>query len=493
MPKSAKTGQGAGGSASRRRTGASAKKGTTKTGTRRAPAKKAAPEITNYQSALAYLYDRVDLERARMSRVDPGVFKLDRMKAIMDGLGKPQSMLRCVHIAGTNGKGSVSAMIGSCLHECGCGVGIYTSPHLTDVRERVQIDGQMITHQRLVEVLGRIAEVVEKLPKRLGQATFFELMTAVALVHFAEQAVDVAIIEVGLGGRLDATNIIEPDVAVVAGIGLDHTQVLGEDLESIAREKAGIFKQNAAAITFKQDSKVVAALREVAEGTGATLNVVGDDIDFSFRFEASPQLGPHMRVGLSTPRCTFEHVPVPLPGEHQALNCGLALAVIDQLSMRGFDLPEAKVISGLEKTTIPARLEQVWERPRILLDGAHNPDAIGALVRSLGAYLTCDSLVMIFGCAADKDVDGMLKQLVSGADKVIFTKAKGNPRAADPEELAKRFAESSGKMCQTAPTLEDALSIASRAASRDDLICITGSFFLAGEAKKLLADKAKNA
>jgi len=229
-------------------------------------------------------------------------------------------------------------------------------------------------------------------------------------------------------------------------------------------------------------------MREVAQETGALFEVIGDEIDFSLRFEASPQLGPHSRVGLSTERYAYEHVPVPLKGEHQAWNCGLVLAILDKLAERGFDLPEPKVLEGLNKTFIAGRMEMVRHTPKIMLDGAHNPSSMRALVRSIGAHVSYDSMIMIFGCAADKDVDVMLDEAILGADKIIFTRAKGNPRAVDPIELGKRFAERSGKMYQVAASLEDAVSIATRGVARDDLICITGSFYLVGEAKKLFAD-----
>lgn len=445
--------------------------------------------FANYQAALKYLLDRVDLEKIHAGRVDPKAFKLERMVRLMDLLGNPQDGLRCVHVGGTNGKGSVVAMLGSCLRECGYTVGAYTSPHLIDIRERIAINGQPISHYFFTELMARVAHAAEDMPERLGPPTFFELVTALGFLHFAEQAVDVAVIEVGLGGKLDATNVIRPEVAAVAQIDFDHMQLLGRTLGAIAEQKAGIYKKGVPALTFQQHKEAMEALRRVAAENGAPLQVVGEDIEFSYRFEANPQLGPHMRVGLSTDRVTFEHVPVPLPGEHQAMNCGLVLAIIEKLIERGFELPEQKIVAGLEKTVHPGRMEMAWKEPRILLDGAHNPGAIAALTKSIGAHVPYDSLIVIFGCAADKDIDQVLGRLAGGADKVIFTRAASTPRAADPKELARRFIESSGKMAQVAQSFEEALSIARRAAGRDDLICVTGSFYLVGEAKKYLDDR----
>jgi dihydrofolate synthase/folylpolyglutamate synthase len=193
-------------------------------------------------------------------------------------------------------------------------------------------------------------------------------------------------------------------------------------------------------------------------------------------------------VCLTTPSGHFEHLAVPLKGEHQALNCGLALAMLDKLRSRGVVAPENRVIAGLAETRLPGRMELAWQEPRILLDGAHNSASLTALIKAIGAHIPYDSLVMVFGCAADKDINTMLQQVNLGADKVIFTRARTNPRAADPAELTGRFSDLSEKMAQTAPNLEEALNLAARAVSREDLICVTGSFHLVGEAKKLLND-----
>ncbi len=411
------------------------------------------------------------------------------MHALLASLDDPHAELKCVHIAGTNGKGSVALMLGSCLNEAGYAVGSYTSPHLVSVRERVSISGHPIDEHAFTDVLSRVGKAVEALhksKKKLGDVTFFEVMTAAALLHFAEQAVDVAIIEVGLGGRLDATNAIEPVVSAITRIGFDHQQFLGDTLEAIAAEKAGIMKPGVPALTIPQAEPAETVLRAKAEEVGATLEILGKDVEFSQRFEASPKLGPHMRIGLTTQTSTYEHVPVPLPGEHQAANCGLVLAILDKLKTQDIDLPDIKVVDGLAATKAPGRMEILRGEPRILLDGAHNPEALAALVKSIGAHVPYDSMIMIFGCASDKDVDAMLEKVDTVGDKVIFTKAKGNPRAADPDELARKFESRFVKMHQVAGTLEEAVSIARRAASRDDLICITGSFYLVGEAKKLL-------
>src|SRR5204862_2797745 len=207
------------------------------------------------------------------------------------------------------------------------------------------------------------------------------------------------------------------------------------------------------------------------------------------RFESSRMLGPHNRVCLTTPNSKFEHLAVPLLGEHQAINCGLALAVIDRLKARGLQISDAKAMEGLAKTKLAGRMEMLSQTPRVVVDGAHNAASVDAMMRAIGQHIPYDSMVVIFGCCADKDVSGMLERITSGADKVIFTKVD-NIRSADPEELAARYVELYGKMAQVAETLDDALAIANRAVTKEDLICITGSFYLVGEARKYFALKA---
>ena len=447
------------------------------------------PVLGNFPGAMKWLMDRVDIERMSPSRVSSDTLKLDRMQQLMEILGDPHHAFKSVHVAGTKGKGSTCEMTAASLEACGYTVGIYTSPHLVDIRERIRINRKLISHADFVRVAQHVADVAAELDPEAGEPTFFELLTAIAFVHFSEQAVDVGVIEVGLGGRLDSTNVITPEVAAVTSISLDHMEILGDTVEKIAREKAGIFKPGVPAIVVPQKPGVLDVFRAEAQAAGATLRVLGEDIDYSVRFEATPQLGPHLRVGLSTTRMNFEHVPVPLKGEHQATNCGLALAIVDALSERGFNTPEGKVLKGLAGVEMPGRMELLKGEPRVLLDGAHNAESIKSLMKSIGAQVRYDSMVVIFGCAVDKDVEGMLRELALGADKVIFTKVQGNARAADPRELARRFSDASAKMCQTAQTFAEALQLARRAVGRDDLICVTGSLYLVGEAKKALDGK----
>ncbi len=448
----------------------------------------AVTEITTYPAALRYLQDRVDVERMRVVRYDEPIFRLDRMRALLSPLGDPHEDVRCVHVAGTIGKGSTVAMIASMLQGCGYGVGQYTSPHLVDVRERVMINGQPISKGEFTELMKQVGAAAATLPH---EPTYFELMTALAFKHFADQAVDVAVLETGLGGRLDSTNVVTPLVSVITRIDFDHTQILGRTLAEIAREKAGIMKPGVPCLTIEQEPEVEQVFIEAAAALQAPLDILNKTIEFSSRFGTSEALGPHTRVCVLTERCQFMHLPVPLAGEHQALNCGLALAAVATLMDNGFACPEVALHTGLAATSLPGRMEVVWNKPRVLIDGAHNPSAVGALMRSVGAYVPYDSMICIFGCCEDKDIPAMLDRLALGGDKVVFTRARTTPRAADPEELHRVFTERTGKMSQVAPDLRSALELATRAVGRDDLICITGSFYLVGEAKRHFEQMAK--
>ena len=451
-------------------------------------ATKTVTTITNYATAIKWLQNHTNYERMRVVQYNSQTFNLDRMRKLLSKLGNPHQEIRFVHVAGTKGKGSTCAMLSSVLQECGYTVGLFSSPHLIDLRERITIDGHVISHSDLIEIFKLIAAS----EKAFGNAppTFFEILTAAALRHFADQAVDIAILETGLGGRLDSTNVVTPLVCGITHISYDHMNVLGTDLPTIAKEKGGIFKKNIPAVSVIQKPEICAALEEVANSIQTNLEYINNQIDFSYRFEVTRELGPHTRVCLTTPTSRWEHLPVPLRGEHQAHNCGLALAILDKLKDCGFTINDEQVTSGLAATTLAGRMEKVWNTPHVLVDGAHNAASIQSLIKALGAYIAYDSLVLIFGCGQDKDIDGMLKQVSLGADKVIFTQAKANPRAVEASDLVTKFAEISGKMIQSAPTLEEALQLAGRAVSREDLIVITGSFYLAGEAKKYFADRA---
>ncbi|GJQ28770.1 MAG: bifunctional folylpolyglutamate synthase/dihydrofolate synthase [Phycisphaerae bacterium] len=450
--------------------------------------------FSNDAEAVAYLRERVNIEAMRPTSIDAGkAFRLDRMAALLERLGNPHGQFKCVHVAGSKGKGSVCEMIAAGLGGCGYAVGVYTSPHLVDVRERIRVGADQITVSEFTAHLGEAAAAAESLPKPLGEASYFEVLTAVAFLYFAAQAVDLAVIEVGLGGRFDATNVIRPEVCAITSIQSEHAQLLGPTIEHIAAHKAGIFKPGVPVVSVPQTPDVAAVLKAEAERVGCPLAYLSTEgLDFSYRFESSHEHGPHLRVGVSTPRLAFEHVRVPLRGEHQAFNCGLALAAIERLGGAWPAITSTRVLDGLAGTPTNGRLELVHTSPRVWVDGAHTPESIRALIAAISAQVRYDSMICVFGCAADKDVAGMLKALARGADKVIFTRAGDHARAADPRDLNRKFAEAAGKAAQVTATVREALQLAGRGVGKDDIIVVTGSFAVAGEAKRLLAERAAN-
>ncbi len=443
-------------------------------------------DIRTFPSATKALLNRPNLERIRQNRVPADVFKLKRMEQLLDALDNPHHGLRAIHVAGTVGKGSTVAMLDSMLRGCGWATGVYTSPHLIDIRERITINGEMISRQDFTTLTQKVVEAAEKVAP---EASFFEIMTAMSFLHFADQAVDISIIETGLGGRLDATNLVTPAATLITKIDMDHQHLLGNSLADIAREKAGIFKPGVPALSVRQDPEAEAALQEVAEQVGTEIRVVGKEIDFSSRFCVTDDLGAHMRICLRGERHQYMHLPVPLAGAHQADNCGLALAALDLIDSGTTEFDEAAVFRGLATTVHPGRMHMAWKQPRIMVDGAHNPIAMQALMREIGSHVPFDSMICIFGCNDDKDVDANLEMLSLGSDKIIFTKASDQPRAVEPQELCSRFESLKGRTCQTTETVQEALQIATHAASRDDLICVTGSFYLVGETLGFLEER----
>ncbi|MBN1126306.1 MAG: bifunctional folylpolyglutamate synthase/dihydrofolate synthase, partial [Sedimentisphaerales bacterium] len=438
--------------------------------------------------ALKYLFTKTDYEKQQRLRYNVDTFDLSRMERLLKGVGNPHKKIKVAHIAGTKGKGSTATMLARMLEENGYSVGLYTSPHVTSIHERIAVDSILISDRELLGLVNRIHKTVEKMCAKNDPPTFFEILTTLAFLHFTDKEVDLAVIETGLGGRLDSTNVVHPAVVGITSISIDHQNLLGNDLSSIAKEKAGVMKEGVPVITVQQEATAMRALRRQATRIKAPLTVTGRDIDFSYRFESSREEGPHTRICVTTPNSRFEHLRVPLPGEHQAINCGLALAMLDKLKTIGYSIDDKKAIDGLYKVKMIGRMEVIHEDPRIIVDTAHNAASIRALIQAIGQHVPYDSMVMVFGCNSDKDIRGMLQQLQFGADKVIFTRSN-SPKSVFPHDLAEMYTEICGKMCQTAMTLREAVRIARSALSREDLICITGSFYLVGQAKQELQNQ----
>lgn len=439
--------------------------------------------IRTFRAALTYLSTLTNFEKSSRVRYNEDNFSLSRMKRILASLGNPHTHFKTAHVGGTKGKGSTVAMLSAMLTGSGNKTGMYTSPHVMDVRERIAIDGELISEKDFTRHIALAEAAATK--ARIAKPTYFEILTAAAMSYFSEEEVDFAVIEVGLGGRLDSTNVITPEVVGLVQISFDHMALLGNTLEKIAKEKAGIIKPGIPVVSVPQPVEVRAVFSAVAEEVGAPIHFAEEDSEYSYRFEFSHAAGRHARICVSTASTRFDHLEVPLMGEHQATNCGLALSMLDVLKSRGVKVDDHAAIRNLHKVNLVGRMEIINERPRIIVDGAHNAQSVAALMKTIGQHIPYDSMIVIFGCHRDKDIPGMIRRIQLGADKIIFTSVK-SPRSADPAELASEYMERSGKMAQVAATLEDAMQIALSAVTRDDLICITGSFTLVGEAKRKL-------
>ena len=470
---------------------------------RRAATPADSASINTFLRAQRFLNGLSNFEKLRIVRYTPENFNLGRMRDLCGRLGDPHLKYATVHVAGTKGKGSTCAMIAAMLRAAGYTVGLYASPHLVDIRERVRVlrpgqdarklpQGEMISQADFTRYTGLVEPLVEAAGR---PPTFFDALTAMAFAYFADQGVDVAVVETGLGGRMDSTNVVEPLVTAVTPISLDHVKQLGGTLELIAAEKAGIFKPGVPAVTCEQPPEVERVLRDVAASNGTALEVLGKEIDFSARFEASRDLGRHNRVCFNTGHSAFEHLAAPFLGEHQAVNLGVALAAMDHLRRcpEFAGVTDAACAAGLAGLRFEGRMEVVREeKPIVVVDAAHNAASVEALLRGVGQHFRYDSNVVIFGCCNDKDVKGMMEKLVAGADKIVFTRVD-SIRSAEPAELAALYTELYGKTAHVADTLPEALRLARRAATEDDLITITGSFYLVGQAKKMLAERAARA
>jgi dihydrofolate synthase/folylpolyglutamate synthase len=414
---------------------------------------------------------------------------LETVERLLDLVGNPQRRLPSVHIAGTNGKGSTAAMLAAILQAAGYRTALYTSPHLVDFTERIRVDGVPIPEPevtRLTEELKGICSahfadhtIPDPSSDRLPHPTFFELTTAMAFLHFARQGVTAAVIEVGLGGRFDATNVILPHVAVVTNISLEHQEYLGRTVAEIAAEKAGIVKPGVPVVTATQGESYEVIRRTAADRVSPLLHV---QESHSCTIRTSGLTGQVLDV--TGPSRRYAGLHVPLAGRHQAMNVTTAIAAAEVLESRGFRLDESAIRQGLVQTRWPGRLQMVPRSPRILFDGAHNPGATEVLVAFLKEHRQeLNRLIMLFGVLQDKDWKAMLAPLGPLADHTILTRPPGD-RAADPRDLA--GAERYCSKIEAIDDLEAGLARAHSLAGPDDTILITGSLYTVGAALRTL-------
>jgi dihydrofolate synthase / folylpolyglutamate synthase len=422
--------------------------------------------LLSYQESVDYLFS---LQKFGIK------FGLNSTAQILNKLGNPHHRLRCIHIAGTNGKGSTAAMLSSILKQHGQRVGLYTSPHLVRFTERFRINDEEVSPGRILEIFHRIRTL-------LGGGdppTFFEMVTAMAFQYFAEEGVDWAVIEVGMGGRLDATNVITPEVSIITNVTFDHEEHLGNTLGAIAREKAGIIKARTPVLTATRHALVQAILKAACLRLQAPLYRLGKD--FSVK-----RAGP-ASIRYDGFKNRFGPLELNLPGAHQLHNAALALAALELLETQGaIEIDPGAVQAGLKQVRWPARLEVLQEAPLMLLDGAHNPQGADCLRDALRQSYPHRRIHLVLGVMADKNIRGIFQRLLPLAETAIFTQPR-YIRAAPPEHLRK-LARPYIQKHYVIPDVASAIQQAQSLADPNDVICITGSLYFAGEVKELFGE-----
>lgn len=466
-----------------------------------------ASDLSGYEAALAFLYGRINYERSAPPAYRVQNFKLERMRDLLDRLGQPQQSLPILHIAGTKGKGSTSSMLASILTAAGYRTGLYTSPHLQRTEERLAIDGRHASPEEFMSLLALVRPTVDALDEEAaafrgpGRPTYFEIMTAMALVHFARSKVDAVVLEVGLGGRLDSTNVVVPRVSVITSISFDHMKQLGHTLGAIAGEKAGIIKPGVPVVTGVTQDEPLRVIVQRASEQNARLYRANVDFLHTYHGSEAPSVDRLPRGSMTYHGCIdhrptrYEQLELGLLGEHQAANAAVALATIERLQEQGWKIPEEAIRRGLAQVRCAARIEVLRTSPTVVVDTAHNEASIAALIDVLRAGRGFARRHLVFACSRDKNAEGMLQQLWPHFDRVIVTRFINNPRSHTAEELleaarcvAARYV-GSGRAVETAsaPEPEVAWRMACADANADDLICVTGSFFLAAELRSVIA------
>jgi len=438
-----------------------------------------------YKEALAYLesfinYEKIDGYNYRSS------LKLERMKRFVSLLGDPQKYIRPVHIAGTKGKGSTASYVHSILTKAGFRTGLYTSPHLTDFRERIRIGNELISEKDLSSILAKIKKVIERSMKD-DRPSFFEIYTTIAYLYFKEKKCDFAVYEVGLGGRLDATNVIEPLVSVITPLSYEHMDKLGFTLAQIAAEKCGIIKKNSICISAPQEKEALKVIEETCGKENSRLFLVGKDITFEEAHSDESEQVFNIR-GMSN---EYPMLKSHLVGHYQIMNAATAVGVIEALKLRGIFIPMRAVREGIECARWEGRLEVVNKKPYVVLDGAQNKASAGALAAAVKKIFKYKKLILILGVSKDKDINGILEELMPISDSIVLTRSSVTERAMDTE----RIKEAAGKMRSgynnilMTSDVNGALKNTLLTAGKEDLILITGSLFVVGDAKAYFVGK----
>lgn len=449
----------------------------------------------NYQEALAYLYSLSDYERGgpyTRNREE----NLAREARLLEALGDPQRSYTSTLLAGTKGKGSTAAFIERVLREAGLRTGLYTQPDLHTFRERMRVNGRLISEEEVAELVPQVRAAAEEIEQRreFGPFITYELATALALLYFQRQHVEHAVLEVGLGGRLDATNVTQPLVSVIASISYDHTQILGDTLAKIATEKAGIIKPNGVVVTSARPPEALLAIAAVCRRQRAELIRIGAagsdpaqaEVEtgqlpaLSYHYQLEDRTEDRQHFTAWTPERVYAGLEIPLAGQHQLENATLALATLDMLRKKGISWDERALREGLRKMRWPARIDVVEHHPTIVVDGAHNADSMEKLMQALQDSFAFHRLIVVLSLFRDKDLVGIARAL-ERADIVVLTRMV-SPRAATVEQMQEIFAEHAPHAeIHTAGDSRAAMGLAVGLAGGNDLICATGSLYFAGE------------
>ena len=439
----------------------------------------------DYAAALHRVMSLVDLERTLGQATHQPRYDLTRMAELLRRLGDPHARVPAVHVAGTKGKGSTCAMIASILGHSGHSVGLYTSPHLHTIRERIRLGLEPLAEKDFALLVERVWPAVEDVGRDggFGRVTTFEMLTAMALLQFADAKRDLQVLEVGLGGTLDATNVVEsPLVCVLTPISLDHTDILGSTVEEIARDKAGIIKEGATVVAAPQPPQAMAVIEEACRDRDASLVKVEE----AYQWEAGPWDldGQHFRVvGPSGRRSLW----IPLLGTHQLENACCALAAVEALAGRGVDLSVPGVEAGFREVEWPGRLEVLRRAPLLVVDGAHNPSSMGRLVEATRYHFSARKCILIVGCSRGHDLEGMVMEAAALRPELVLATRSRHPRSVPPSEIARTF-QPYGVVVQEAPTVAEAVDRALGEAGAADLVLGTGSLFTAAEGREQVLD-----
>lgn len=434
----------------------------------------------SYPEVISYLESFINYEKIP-SYPYKETLKLERTNGFLKTIGNPQRSLKCLHIAGTKGKGSTCAFISYILRQAGYKTGLYTSPHLSDFRERIRvlIPGEyekcdfegMIPRMSLGDLTQRLKPAIDAYNKNstYGPLSFFEVYTAIALTYFKDKKTDFVVLETGLGGRLDATNAVNPLVCVITPISYEHTDKLGSTLREIAAEKAGIIKsKDAVVITARQQEEAMLVIEDKCSEVGAKLLKAGEDITY---------VGSNNSFKIRGFCAEYPDLKIKLIGEHQLINAALAVGAIEALSFNDIQISLDAIRQGLNDTVWPGRCEAISESPFVVLDGAQNIASANALAEAIKKNFNYEKLILVLGVSSDKDKAGICKQFYDLAHEVILTKAD-NPRAANPQSLGKYFL---GKNARITANAKEAKELVKKIAGRKDLVLVTGSLFLVGE------------